>query len=267
MSLKTALKVGLGTLDESNPRRRSGAVTETSKSIISKPSLMNKNKVFNEQKAKQSNLTESLSDSLPIPKLISSPGQHAANLNKKTRVESQVNVDFKKVKVSEREQVGKQNLCEGNVNPRQYVVELDRFLSRQNSNLTQGIVLDVSSKEIEQIIKSLPPDTLKDNAVQAAISSYDLLKNNEVKNSKSEILKKIKENATDLDTKMDYSKVLLNESNFSECIDVLLEIFKQDKEWKEGLAKKQLLLIFDHLGSDDELSKKGRRALTSLIFV
>ena len=153
MSLKTALKVGLGTLDESNPRRRSGAVTGTSKSIISKPSLMNKNKVFNEQKAKQSNLTESLSDALPIPKLISSPGQHAANLNKKTRVESQVNVDFKKVKVSEREQVGKQNLCEGNVNPRQYVVELDRFFSRQNSNLTQGIVLDVSSKEIEQIIK------------------------------------------------------------------------------------------------------------------
>ena len=153
MSLKTALKVGLGTLDESNPRRRSGAVTGTSKSIISKPSLMNKNKVFNEQKAKQSNLTESLSDALPIPKLISSPGQHAANLNKKIRVESQVNVDFKKVKVSEREQVGKQNLCEGNVNPRQYVVELDRFLSRQNSNLTQGIVLDVSSKEIEQIIK------------------------------------------------------------------------------------------------------------------
>ena len=153
MSLKTALKVGLGTLDESNPRRRSGAVTGTSKSIISKPSLMNKNKVFNEQKAKQSNLTESLSDALPIPKLISSPGQHAANLNKKTRVESQVNVDFKKVKVSEREQVGKQNLCEGNVNPRQYVVELDRFFSRQNSNLTQGIVLDVSSKEIEQITK------------------------------------------------------------------------------------------------------------------
>ena len=121
--------------------------------------------------------------------------------------------------------------------------------------------------EIEQVIKILPPDILKDNAVQAAISSYDLLKNNKVENSKSEILEKIRENATDLDTKMDYSKILLNENNFSECIDVLLEIFKLDKEWKEGFAKKQLLLIFDHLGSDHELSKKGRRALTSLIFV
>ena len=121
--------------------------------------------------------------------------------------------------------------------------------------------------EIGQIVKGLPPDILKDNSVQAAISSYDLLKNNRVKNSKSEILEKIKEDATDLETKMNYSKVLLNESNFSECIDVLLEIFKLDKEWKEGFAKKQLLLIFGHLGSDHELSKKGRRALTSLIFV
>ena len=48
---------------------------------------------------------------------------------------------------------------------------------------------------------------------------------------------------------------------------VLLEIFRKDKEWKDGYAKKQLLLIFDHLGSENELSKKGRRALTSMIFV
>ena len=46
-----------------------------------------------------------------------------------------------------------------------------------------------------------------------------------------------------------------------------LEIYEKDKEWKEGYAKKQLLSIFDHLGSENELSKKGRRALTSLIFV
>jgi hypothetical protein len=47
--------------------------------------------------------------------------------------------------------------------------------------------------EIGQIIKNLPPDILRDNAVKAAISSYDLLKNNRVKNSKSEIIEKIKE--------------------------------------------------------------------------
>ena len=121
--------------------------------------------------------------------------------------------------------------------------------------------------EIEQIIKSLSSDIIKDSMVQGAISSYELLKNSNVDSSKSEILDKIKENPSDLDAKMNYSKILLQENNFSECIDVLLDMFKEDREWKEGLAKKQLLSIFEHLGSDDELSKKGRRSLTSLIFV
>ena len=121
--------------------------------------------------------------------------------------------------------------------------------------------------EIEQIIKSLSSDIIKDSMVQIAISSYELLKNSNVDGGKSEILNKIKKNPSDLDAKMNYSKILLQENNFSECIDVLLDMFKKDREWKEGLAKKQLLSIFEHLGSDDELAKKGRRSLTSLIFV
>ena len=121
--------------------------------------------------------------------------------------------------------------------------------------------------EIEQIIKNLSSDIIKDSMVQVAISSYELLKNSNVEGSKSEILDKINKNPSDLDAKMNYSKILLQENNFSECIDLLLEMFKEDREWREGLAKKQLLSIFEHLGSDDELSKKGRRSLTSLIFV
>ncbi len=120
---------------------------------------------------------------------------------------------------------------------------------------------------VEHVIENLSPEILKDNAVKGAISSYELLKNNEVEDSKKEILDRINENPADLDNKMNYSKILFKENNFSECIDILLEMFKKDKEWKEGYAKKQLLLIFDHLGSENELSKKGRRALTSLIFV
>ena len=119
---------------------------------------------------------------------------------------------------------------------------------------------------VEHVIKNLSLEILKDNAVKGAVSSYELLKNNEVEDSKKEVLDRIKENPADLDNKMNYSKILFKENNFSECIDVLLEMFKKDKEWKEGYAKKQLLLIFDHLGSENELSKKGRRALTSLIF-
>ena len=122
-------------------------------------------------------------------------------------------------------------------------------------------------KGVEQVIESLTPELLKDTTVKSAISSYELIKNNKIEGSKRDTLDKIKENPSDLDSKIDYSKILFNENNFAECIDVLLEIYKKDKEWKDGYAKKQLLSIFEHLGSENELSKKGRRALTSLIFV
>ena len=120
---------------------------------------------------------------------------------------------------------------------------------------------------VEKLVENLSPEILKDNAVKGAISSYELMKNNDVEDSKKEILDRMQKNPADLDCKMNYSKILFKENNFSECIDVLLEMFRKDKEWKDGYAKKQLLLIFDHLGSENELSKKGRRALTSLIFV
>jgi putative thioredoxin len=120
---------------------------------------------------------------------------------------------------------------------------------------------------VEKLIENLSPEILKDNAVKGAISSYELMKSNDVEDSKKEILDRMQKNPADLDCKMNYSKILFKEDNFSECIDVLLEMFRKDKEWKDGYAKKQLLLIFDHLGSENELSKKGRRALTSLIFV
>jgi len=122
-------------------------------------------------------------------------------------------------------------------------------------------------KGVEQVIESLTPELLKDTTVKSAISSYELIKNNKIEGSKRDTLDKIKENPSDLDSKIDYSKILFNENNFAECIDVLLEIYKKDKEWKDGYAKKQLLSIFEHLGNENELSKKGRRALTSLIFV
>jgi putative thioredoxin len=121
--------------------------------------------------------------------------------------------------------------------------------------------------QVEKLIENLSPEILNDNAIKGAISSYELLKSNYVEDSKKEILDRMQKNPTDLDCKMNYSKILFKENNFSECIDVLLEMFRKDKEWKDGYAKKQLLLIFDHLGSENELSKKGRRALTSLIFV
>jgi len=45
-----------------------------------------------------------------------------------------------------------------------------------------------------------------------------------------------------------------------------LEILRNDIEWNQGLAKAQLMKIFDSMKTNDPIALKGRRQLSSIIF-
>ncbi|TFL20020.1 tetratricopeptide repeat protein [Jannaschia formosa] len=50
------------------------------------------------------------------------------------------------------------------------------------------------------------------------------------------------------------------------AIDMLLELFRRDREWNEGAARTQLFTIFDAAGPKDPAVLAGRRRLSSMIF-
>ena len=120
--------------------------------------------------------------------------------------------------------------------------------------------------EIENLIESIPENLFSDNKLKQAISSFELIKNSETNESIDELKILIQKNPGDLNLSLKISKALFKEERFSESIDELFKIYKIDKDWQDEIAKKQLLMIFDHLGPEDEVAKKGRRYLTSLIF-
>ena len=120
--------------------------------------------------------------------------------------------------------------------------------------------------EIENLIESIPENLLSDNKLKQAISSFKLTKNSQTNENIDELQILIKKNPDDLKSILKISRALFNEERYSESIDELFKIYKKDKDWQDEIAKKQLLMIFDHLGPEDELAKKGRRYLTSLIF-
>jgi putative thioredoxin len=47
----------------------------------------------------------------------------------------------------------------------------------------------------------------------------------------------------------------------------LLDLFRRDREWNDAAAKAQLFTIFDALPPKDPIALKGRRKLSSMIFV
>ena len=150
MSLKAALKAGLGTLDDKNIKQGLNPIAALTKESLAKPSLMFKS-TKNETRLDPKT---SLSDSLANPKPVTSPLKRAANINERIIAETKVEKPLQNHQSQVDKKINsKKRPGEGTVNPRQYVVALDRFLNKQNSYITQDVVLDVSSSEIERVIK------------------------------------------------------------------------------------------------------------------
>ncbi|MGV8985182.1 MAG: tetratricopeptide repeat protein [Cypionkella sp.] len=65
----------------------------------------------------------------------------------------------------------------------------------------------------------------------------------------------------------DLATALHASGKVEEAVDILLNLFKLDREWNDGAAKAQLFTIFDALKPQDPIVLKGRRRLSSMIFI
>lgn len=70
----------------------------------------------------------------------------------------------------------------------------------------------------------------------------------------------------DLDFAFSNSIRLASRNNFPSALDGLLEILKQNKKYRGGLAQKVILALFELLGEDDELTRSYRAELASILF-
>jgi len=67
----------------------------------------------------------------------------------------------------------------------------------------------------------------------------------------------------DHETRFALAQALLGAGEQAEAVDSLLLIIRREKTWNEGAARDLLLKLFETLGSDHELTVKGRRRLSN----
>lgn len=82
----------------------------------------------------------------------------------------------------------------------------------------------------------------------------------------SDLRARVERNPDDHQARYDLAMALVARGDEAGAIDVLIELFRRDREWNDGAARTQLLKIFDSLGPKSEVAQKGRRRLSSLIF-
>ncbi|MFI4934587.1 MAG: tetratricopeptide repeat protein [Caulobacterales bacterium] len=66
--------------------------------------------------------------------------------------------------------------------------------------------------------------------------------------------------------RLELAKALAGHGHFKDAVDELLTIIEKDRDWNDGAARKQLLIVFEAAGPASEVARQGRRRLSSILF-
>ena len=154
MSLKAALKAGLGAIDsQSSDGNNDFNKLNKPREFTGKLGALHSKGDVPEILAPEKKVVAKLSDSLPKPKLNIKTYAHAANVNKQENSTARVSNAQDNISLSGLDKTTKEKEVKPTITAQQYVSELDRFLNKQNEHLTKKVVLGVSSVEIERLVK------------------------------------------------------------------------------------------------------------------
>jgi putative thioredoxin len=124
---------------------------------------------------------------------------------------------------------------------------------------------DLSQAEL--LVSKAPAAIAKSKEVEAARAQIELAKLAANAGPEQELRQAVEADGANHQARFDLAAALLAGGKTEEAVDQLLEIFRQDREWNAGAAKAQLFTIFDALPAKDPIVQRGRRKLSSMIFV
>lgn len=121
-------------------------------------------------------------------------------------------------------------------------------------------------EKAEDLLKSVPEAGVNNEAVVSANAKLALAKAAPEAGAVSKLRSAVAANPDDHNARMEFAGALFSEGNAEEAINELLTIIAVDKDWNEGVARKQLLTIFEALGFDNQFASQGRRKLSAILF-
>lgn len=77
---------------------------------------------------------------------------------------------------------------------------------------------------------------------------------------------RIAANASDLDARLQLARLKVQQQDYAEALDGLLEIIRTDRKFGDDIGRKTMLEVFNLLGGQHELVSKYRRLLSSALY-
>jgi len=121
--------------------------------------------------------------------------------------------------------------------------------------------------EAERLVAAAPAALTNHQELTTARAMIALMRQATQAGPVPELRASLLRDPTDRRAMLDLATALYADGKVDEAVDTLLNLFRLDRKWEDGAAKKQLMVIFDALKPQDPIVLKGRRRLSSMIFL
>ena len=120
---------------------------------------------------------------------------------------------------------------------------------------------------VKQMLAQLPADLVRHAEVAAVRTALELQESAAPgAGQAAELRRRLAVAADDHQARFDLAMAYYGSGETEAAVEELLDLFRRDRAWNEGAARKQLLKIFEALGPKHPVTLQGRRRLSALLF-
>jgi len=120
--------------------------------------------------------------------------------------------------------------------------------------------------QAEAVLNGVPAEISEAPEIEAVHAQLTLARQARDAGPVTDLRAAVAADPDNLQARFDLAQALYANGQGSDAVDELLDLFRRDREWKDGAAKAQLFTIFDALKPNDPLLLSARRRLSSMIF-
>ncbi len=146
------------------------------------------------------------------------------------------------------------------------ILEADDSIAEAYAGLARAHLALDELDQAEAVLNGAPADLSDAPEIEAVRAQITLARQAAEAGPLDELRAKVQANPDDPQARFDLAVALNAAGDVQGAVNELLELFRRDRDWNDGAAKKQLFTIFEALDPKDPVVLNGRRRLSSMIF-
>jgi putative thioredoxin len=133
--------------------------------------------------------------------------------------------------------------------------------------LARALVARGELDKAQQALARVPKESANHADIVAARAALELAEQaQKAMGSAGKLRARLEQNPADHEARLELATALFGSGEREAAVDELLNLYKRDRNWDEGAARKQLVKFFEAMGPTDPLTLSARRRLSSLMF-